>query len=397
MNENQLSSIITPVNILLEHQREMKMIKGESFNLFSLLKMERRENRTHSMFLSSLLNPKGEHLKGTLFLEFFLNEIGQKDFINSKSVSVWVEFPCGPIDYIAKTGGRIDIFMKDNCGNSISIENKIDADDQPHQIERYCNYNKGKNKVFYLTLFGDEATKKSAGELMPGHDYHLISYKETIIKWLFLCHKEASDQAILRENIRQYILLIQKITNSMEKKYDDQLIKLILSNYEAATYIATNLNDALSSLFEDFRAKVIERLKIKLKVFGYTANQDTQTTVKHAQIWILPNSEDKPRVYFGIEPFGVNANYPMFFGIFSYSDKSIDERNDVVKNNMYWSNTIDLAPINNVELHFGKHEFIQKLVNDSDFANTAVEHIAEQFMIYFEQQKPILDDFLRTK
>lgn len=45
--------------------------KGELFNTFSILKMETAENKTHSNFIAELLNPKGSHLKGSIFLERF--------------------------------------------------------------------------------------------------------------------------------------------------------------------------------------------------------------------------------------------------------------------------------------------------------------------------------------
>lgn len=45
---------------------------GENFNIFSILKMESKENDTHSAFLGELLNPNGSHLKEDLFLSAFV-------------------------------------------------------------------------------------------------------------------------------------------------------------------------------------------------------------------------------------------------------------------------------------------------------------------------------------
>ena len=46
---------------------------GEKFNLFSILGMESLEVKTHSRFLAELLNNKGSHLRGSSFLELFID------------------------------------------------------------------------------------------------------------------------------------------------------------------------------------------------------------------------------------------------------------------------------------------------------------------------------------
>lgn len=72
---NNFSSFLNSATKILEHQKELIRVKGESFNLFSILKMESKENSTHSAFLGELLNPKGSHLLGDVFLRLFLKEI----------------------------------------------------------------------------------------------------------------------------------------------------------------------------------------------------------------------------------------------------------------------------------------------------------------------------------
>jgi len=73
-----------------------------------------------------LLKPDGSHLKGDLFLRLFLKVIGN-DTLELESVKVITEYYIGRVDAKGKTGGRIDIFIFDKRGFSISIENKIDA------------------------------------------------------------------------------------------------------------------------------------------------------------------------------------------------------------------------------------------------------------------------------
>jgi len=48
---------------------EIAKLKGETFNLFNLLDRRTDEVKTHSAMLAELLNPKGSHGVGELFLK----------------------------------------------------------------------------------------------------------------------------------------------------------------------------------------------------------------------------------------------------------------------------------------------------------------------------------------
>ena len=138
----EIKKLLNDTRKIIAHQKDKEILKGEKFNIFSILGMESKENKTHSAFLCELLNPDGSHLKGNIFLKLWLQTIGDNTGINAidwESAKVEIEKCIGPVDIIAKTGGRIDIFIKDKSGNCITIENKINAGDQKVQIERYCN------------------------------------------------------------------------------------------------------------------------------------------------------------------------------------------------------------------------------------------------------------------
>ena len=75
MELNSIQSLFETTRRILKHQNELQALKGETFNVFSILGMESRENETHSAFLSELLNPNGSHLMGDVFLRVFLSEV----------------------------------------------------------------------------------------------------------------------------------------------------------------------------------------------------------------------------------------------------------------------------------------------------------------------------------
>jgi hypothetical protein len=256
---DNIQNLFTQTKTILQHQKEAEILRGESFNIFSVLSMEGNENKTHSAFLKELLDPNGSHLQGTKFLELFLNTIGHEG-LDVGSAKVKVEHNVGKVNLTEKTGGRIDIYIWDAHGNMVSIENKIWAKDQEAQVERYVNHKTDKNSVYYLTLHGGDPSDASKGELNSDEDFYNLSYKDDIRGWLELCQKEAADIPILRESIKQYIILIKKLTNTMDDKSAQQLQELITANYNEAKAIATNLqlveNNLYLSFFEELRVKI---------------------------------------------------------------------------------------------------------------------------------------------
>ena len=102
--------LLRNAQVLLNKEYESQKNKGELFNTFSILKMETAENKTHSNFIAELLNPKGSHLKGSIFLELFLKEINYTEF-EAQNASVKLEKYIGEIDTERLTGGKIDIYI----------------------------------------------------------------------------------------------------------------------------------------------------------------------------------------------------------------------------------------------------------------------------------------------
>ena len=115
---NNTRKILGSVKQTLMHQAEIAMLKGENFNVFSILKMESRENDTHSAFLGELLNPKGSHNFGNVFLQLFLNQIDNTS-LDVNNATVVLEYSIGANDHVNMTGGRVDIYIKDSSGYNL--------------------------------------------------------------------------------------------------------------------------------------------------------------------------------------------------------------------------------------------------------------------------------------
>ena len=117
------------------YEEALTQASGERFNLFNILHVGHYEVPTHSPMLAELLNPKGTHGQGFVFLKHFLVELNVHDF-DAESARVETE--------VSIPQGRLDIVITDGNRRSIFIENKIYAVLQDKQLERYhaagCGY-----------------------------------------------------------------------------------------------------------------------------------------------------------------------------------------------------------------------------------------------------------------
>lgn len=330
----EIKKVLSETKTIIKHHRELTIAKGEHFNLFSVLKIQTRENNTHSAFLAELLNPNGSHDMGDIFLRLFLTTVNhnekfefEKDRIfNSDKAFVKVEQVIGRINLRNKegedssraSGGRIDIYLKDKNRNMISIENKIHADDQEAQIQRYCNHKKNRNTVYYLTLKGEDPSEYSKLKLESDEDFYSISYRTHIIEWLELCLKEVPNFTSLRESINQYILLIKKLTHILNKEQEEELFNTMIKNIEASRFIVDNYDNMINKLRHRFRDELKTELSIRLNSKHYLVDYDKKVGNKYSQLWIHFMNNPVQEIKYGVEPFsGIgHGNGEMFVGLY---------------------------------------------------------------------------------
>lgn len=399
---SNVDSLLKQVMVKVSHSREIAKLKGERFNIFSLLNMENSENAAHSMFLGELLNPNGTHGLKDCLLEWFV-KIVNSDFNNHilekfdcSSAKVYLEKSIGRRQDDLKQGGRVDIAIFDKNGYSIFIENKIYATDQNAQIERYCNYNRNKCIVIYLTRHGGEASIGSRGILVNGSDYYCISYKKDIINWLEQCIKEAVEQPILRETIRQYNNLIKKLTGQlMNSQLNKQVRSLILDNLESSEIIANNFIAAKEDLLGKIRIglkKELERneiisSKFIIKEHGKIGDRNSKIWFYHKQL------KDTVGIYFGIEPFsgnGVSRN-DLFIGIIDINSKHQeyflkDESNLQING---WWRGVEYLLFENNQIRLSDLKMLKELRKEENLQRL-MEELTTQTIEYIEKNEEVL-------
>ncbi|WP_454953840.1 PD-(D/E)XK nuclease family protein [Fusobacterium hwasookii] len=243
------------------------------FNLLSIIEKDRDEAHVHSKVIYSLLSQNWGKKDKETFLTLFLKEIGIEDeniYDKNWEVSREKEYILG------EKKARPDFVIESQYYIYI-IEMKIDAKDQPEQLKNYKKIaegekkrkNKKEHKLFYLTLDGHNASKKSIGEeenLEENQkvEYTNISFKEEILNWLENCLKLAEGKENKLACINQYIASINKILGEKEIKIKDNILKSSEDIKNAIT-IYKKLNENLQKVLESFFEELNKKLKNKLK------------------------------------------------------------------------------------------------------------------------------------
>lgn len=290
MNIDSFNVLLSKIDALISREKaiqEEKYKRGESFNIFKVCGVNHYEV-THSSILAELLDPKGSHGQGGLFLKEFLVTAGVydpqyrdcNDFIVNTEHSFFINTNNGICT------GRIDIIISSPTA-AIIIENKIYAADQQDQLKRYDTYLKAsqwKNnyKILYLTLDnhdpGDENSKNVC--------YTPISYKDDIIKWLLKAIQLIDDKPIIRETIYQYIQHLRTLTNTIDMndtnknemldymlKHSDATLRIIKMKEDFENHVISNI--VLNSLKTvanryNFELKFdLDELSVRSKCLGF--------------------------------------------------------------------------------------------------------------------------------
>jgi hypothetical protein len=307
-NIQHVKSILNKVSVLRKSDTEIRKATGARYNLFQILKVQRNELK-HSLIIGDLLNPKGKHDQGDEYLKLFIevvlrsinsiNEDGDEksrtdEFnnalkilseFNTKQATVLVETDIGVINEVE--GGRIDILLKSK-GKYIIIENKVDANDQRSQLLRYKNYKGTDSIVLYLNKFGDlpdessyttEEYKKTKPQvkvrkdgknihLNINEDYFIITFKHQIKGWVEKCIEISNNKPYIRENLNQYLEIVQKITKQLNSNYmDKELTEYFMKNeninkLDDAKLLSKYMNGG--KIYEELVGKKVFSIAVKI-------------------------------------------------------------------------------------------------------------------------------------
>lgn len=384
LDETKLETLLSKTGEIVNTHLENVKERGEDFNIFSILKVDTKETKTHSGMLVALLNPNGNHYHDQKFLELFLKEIGYEyEGENLMLVKVKAEHNLGKIPEDYSSGGSIDILINFPSGKAIAIENKINAGDQKNQMYRYSLYKGGDSKLYYLNLYGDKPTKESLYKLTD-EDYDIITYKTNVLNWLENCLLTVKPGSIVENAIKQYQILIKNLTYTMDNNLEVKLNKLIESNLEEAKYIHSHYQKAVSNIREKLRIAVCEELNnMKLDV---TARPGNDTSHVYSQIWLNSEKLHINEVQFGLESFSGNGHNHgrLFIGIFDRKKEYEACEDGDYRLNTSWPLVRDIKTPSNNHLNLSSIKTLEKLIDDADYFNEMVDEVANQVKDFVE-------------
>ena len=235
----------------------------ERFNVFTTVLKATDEVRLHTRFIHCLLDPKGSHDCGSLFLNLFFETIndvpvsgkGERKAFSTEGFNTtnWTLYK-----EASRSGfGQMDILME-SSKFGIAIENKIGAGEQDKQVSSYASYLESQFKtnslVIYLTLEGKESYTAGDKSYVP------ISYGKHILLWLNKCI-QVTDQIIpINQVLLQYRQVVRQLTNnSLNTESMKEIVKFVRDNPDIIRFrkeIVYATDQAIQEIWNEIEEKI---------------------------------------------------------------------------------------------------------------------------------------------
>ncbi|MDM1346495.1 PD-(D/E)XK nuclease family protein [Myroides marinus] len=249
-----------------DYEAKHKNLLAKNFNTMDFVRWD--ENKV-SEIIGFLLDPKGVHDQGSVYLDLFFKQFVSKiKFTDREAVTVILE------DRTFEDR-RIDIVLSyKNYQKVIGIENKINlyTKDQKNQVADYMRFleeivkdkqvEKDSYMLFYLTPKGrelseDSANKGEAEQWKEEGKLACINYEDHIIPFLEDCIKETSN-----ERVRYFITDFRKqlIENYMGKEGIDQ--SMIINQLVGSENI--EIAFAIQNTLSQFKQEIKEQLNAQM-------------------------------------------------------------------------------------------------------------------------------------
>jgi len=239
---------------------------GMVYNIFKVAGINEREP-IMCRVLADLLDPKGLHYRGSVYLKLFMDmvvvpHIKNAERLNTEKTKVRTEYSIDKNRRISiDKKRRIDIVLDDGTV-FIPIEVKINAGEQEKQLTDYAAFSRKMNEsssfipVLFLTPDGHKSEETAEADYVP------ISFNKQIIPWLVKCLnlKETDKATPVREILKQYIKAIKSFCEYMEDEEMANAINALITESRDSYEAALSIKKAVDELV-DFNEKAYEIFK----------------------------------------------------------------------------------------------------------------------------------------
>ncbi len=240
----RINKLLMDARLALDQYEQERKERGIDFNVFEILDIN--EVPTCRM-LHALLDPKGKHGFGGLFLKLFLQNVLKQDTFSDKEINQAVVIREKSIITLSQEARRIDLYIRVG-GRTFPIEVKLGAPDSGCQCYDYYHYVKDTDDpdavIYYLTLDSHLPDAKSRNGLEIGKELRLISFEREIRDWLHRCleQEEVRQSAAVRIAIEQFLDNINRLTGKRGEALAMKLIK-DFETFKTADMIAESLQE----------------------------------------------------------------------------------------------------------------------------------------------------------
>jgi len=279
--ERLLEHVSGTVNKSQEENKET----GIAYNVFKVMLRDKKEVRMCRV-LADLLNPKGQHYRGNVYLKLFMEKVVkpliEKKLLIKKAGELNLEKANVISEYRIDEDRRIDIVLDDRI-IFLPIEVKFKASEGENQLSDYAAFSKIMNAdtdfipVLFLTPDGRESSEETSKD-----NYIPISFEKHIIPWLEECLniEETSKALPVKEVLKQYINAIKSFCGSEDETMGKTIEEIIMesNNYETALLVRDTVNK-LSFKFKEkareiFKGEICKLVKDELSDTGYYDDKD---------------------------------------------------------------------------------------------------------------------------
>ena len=197
--------------------------------------------------------------------------------------------------------------------------------------------------------------------------------------------KEAADQPILRESIKQYIILLKKLTNQLsDNKMENEIKDIIKVNYKSAKTISDNIEavevEYASRYLNEIGQTVISKLNATESIWSFSVGNDLTTSWSGLNIYNEKWIEGLKVQLQGNSKIHTSQNK---YGLIAYNESFSREliHKKLKKagfSELEWSSNMYWACYNNIT-NFGDIEVRTDLFNDKTRAKL-VEEVATKMI-----------------
>jgi hypothetical protein len=298
-----------------------KLVEDQLAPDFRIFDYMRDDENGLSRCLADLLDPKGRHGQGSLFLNAFLERTPSADWAEaSQCRSVKTE-------KTTNEGRRIDIFMEFDNG-VIGIENKPWAGDQPLQLSDYSDWlmafsSKKKWLLIFLSNREPEVSSIPAdrrGSLFDDRHFFQMDFDD-LANWMDECaaKTKALTVRIFVEELAKYIRtrVNQEIDMSEELEVRQSVLKSS-ENLAGAFFVAKSFEGIKRELLQKLEKDI--RAGLRANGYEFEHNKEFFNGRGGSEICVLFDSQQDARLCFG---FDCNWHKDFYWGIAKISKEAI--------------------------------------------------------------------------